>query len=278
MKLERVIAGIEPFAKARVVEKLAGGPSSDSYLLERDAERFVLRIDTDIAAALGLDRVTETAILTFVSRAGIGPAPEYTDVEEGIMVTRYVEGRAWTEKDLQDRNRIQNLAALLRQLHALEPQGRVFDIVEKVDCYARTINTADGHKLADGTRQLLRELNDPLAPQCLCHNDLSSANIIEGRGLTFIDWEYAAIGDPMFDLATIAEHHHFDKLRTKTLLDAYFDTACKDDIDRLHRYRFLYRNLLVLWLASIERLCGISAEQQNRLQQEWAILKTSGSL
>ena len=80
------------------MKKLAGGPASDSYLIERDAERFVLRIDTDVAAALGLDRVAETEILTFVSRAGIGPVSEYTDPKRGIMVTRYIEGRAWTEK------------------------------------------------------------------------------------------------------------------------------------------------------------------------------------
>jgi len=278
MNVDRVLAEIEPFTAARVMKKLSGGPASDSYLVERDAERFVLRIDTGIAAAFGLDRQAEVEILTLVSQTGLGPVPEFADPGQGILVTRYVEGRAWTENDLRDPERIRSLAALLRQLHALEPQGCHFDIHEKVDRYARAIGTPEGDSLAENTRELLRKLDDASVSQCLCHNDLTCANIIEGQGLTLIDWEYAAIGDPLFDLATIVEHHRFNAVEEEVLLGAYFDTASAKDIGRYQRHRVLYRYLLVLWLTSVGRLGGLGPEQQNRLRQEWALLKTGGSL
>ena len=126
--------------------------------------------------------------------------------------------------------------------------------------------------MADKAQQLFRELNEVSKTQCLCHNDLNSANIIEGQGLTLIDWEYAAIGDPLFDLATIAEHHQYDASLTKVLLDAYFNPASDEVTDRLKKYRVLYRCLLVLWLEAVKKLCGLDAQQTNQLQQARAAL------
>ena len=107
------------------------------------------------------------------------------DPEQGIMVMQYIDGRAWTEQDLQDAERIRNLAALLRRLHALEPVGRRFDLHGKINDYARIIDTAEGRKLAEGAQQLLSDLDKQSAPQSLCHNDLTCANIIEGRRAGF---------------------------------------------------------------------------------------------
>jgi thiamine kinase len=273
-----ILAGIESFAGAGIIKQLAGGPASNSYLVTRDADRFVLRIDTDVAVSLGLDRETEMKIMTTVGANGLGPAAEYSDPQKGLLITRYVEGRVWTENDLQDPDCIRKLVALLRRLHSLEPQGHRFDIEQKVDRYAGIIATQEGDELAAKARRLISQLDDSSAPQCLCHNDLNSANIIEGEGLTLIDWEYAAIGDPMFDLATVAEHHRIDETMSEALLGAYFNVACEDDIDRYGQNRFLYRHLLVLWLAAVERLCGISAEQEIQLHQVWATLKSGGPL
>ena len=78
-------------------------------------------------------------------------------------------------------------------------------------------------------------------------------NIIEGKELALIDWEYAAIGDPFFDLATIAEQHQFDCDETSGLLRAYFGEALEEDARRLDRYRTFYHSLNCLWLASVRK-------------------------
>jgi len=267
LKPEEVLAGIDVFADATIVGELAGGPASDSYLIERDAEKFVLRIDTFITAALGLDRAAEIEVLAFVSQKDLGPRLEFVDLEQGIVVTRYVEGRVWTESDLHDADRIRKLAALLRCLHLPARTGQPINLQFKVDNYARIIGTSDGRELAKDTRQLLLVLEDPSVPQCLCHNDLICANIIEEQELILIDWEYAAIGDPVFDLATLAEHHQFDQDQVDVLLSAYFGEVRSADALSLNRYRLLYNYLLILWLASVEQLCGISEEQNTLLQR-----------
>jgi len=255
-----ILAKIDRFAMARIVSELAGGPTSDSYLVERDPERFVLRIDTGVAAALGLDRCAEAEILAYVHRNGLGPGPEFAAPEQGILITRYVEGRSWDETDLHDAQRIRRLAALLRRLHALEPVGPPFNLQERILGYERTIGTPEGYELAQEAQRRLRELETGTATSCLCHNDLVSMNIIEsqgpaeGEGLRLIDWEYAAVGDPFFDLATIAEHHRFDRDEAGELLCTYFGKIREEDSRRLAGYRKLYENLSRLWHASVENI------------------------
>ena len=51
----------------------------------------------------------------------------------------------------------------------------------------------------------------PGAPERPCHNDLLNANFIDdGERLRIVDWEYAGMGDPFFDLANFAINHELD--------------------------------------------------------------------
>jgi len=260
---QEVLKGIEAFADARVVGELSGGPASDSYLIERDTERFVLRLDTNVAAALGLDRMAEAEILEYISQHGLGPRPVFVAPDRGILITHYIEGRAWSAADLHDAGQIHNLAMLLRRLHALQSVGQPFNLRARIAGYARIIDTTEGGELADDTQRQLRELETRPITYCLCHNDLVYTNIIDGQGfvggkeLALIDWEYAAVGDRFFDLATIAEQHRFDPDEANGLLRAYLGEICAEDSRRLDRYRAFYQGLKLLWLASVEKLQGL---------------------
>jgi thiamine kinase len=266
---QEVLAGIEAFTDARIVGELAGGPTSDSYLVKRGKDQYVLRLDTDVATALGLDRIAEAKILQFISQNGLGPMPKYSAPDRGVLVTCYIEGRAWSDTDLHDAGKIQKLAMLLQRLHALNPEGHEFNLHARIANYGGIIGSVEGRELADETQKLLSKLEMNSTDPCLCHNDLISANIIEGQGLALIDWEYAAMGDACFDLATIAEHHQFDQDEAEVLLSAYFGQVLAEHVSRLSRYRVLYSQLLLLWSAAVDQLCETSFDQRVQLQQMW---------
>ena len=45
-----------------------------------------------------------------------------------------------------------------------------------------------------------------------CHNDLLAANFIDdGERVWIVDWEYAGMGDPFFDLANFAVNNGLDE-------------------------------------------------------------------
>ncbi len=55
-----------------------------------------------------------------------------------------------------------------------------------------------------------------------CHNDLLNANFIdEGDRLRIVDWEYAGMGDPFFDLGNFSVNHELPSEADEALLRAY---------------------------------------------------------
>jgi thiamine kinase-like enzyme len=55
-----------------------------------------------------------------------------------------------------------------------------------------------------------------------CHNDLLNANFIDdGERIRIVDWEYAAMGDVFFDLASFAINNELGSEARQALLTAY---------------------------------------------------------
>jgi len=55
-----------------------------------------------------------------------------------------------------------------------------------------------------------------------CHNDLLNANFIDdGQRIRIVDWEYAGMGDPFFDLGNFSVNHELTDDEDAVLLEAY---------------------------------------------------------
>ena len=55
-----------------------------------------------------------------------------------------------------------------------------------------------------------------------CHNDLLNANFIDdGQRIRIVDWEYAGMGDPFFDLGNFSINHELGADEDSALLAAY---------------------------------------------------------
>ena len=64
-------------------------------------------------------------------------------------------------------------------------------------------------------------LSDPIELRP-CHNDLLNANFIDdGARIRIIDWEYAGMGDPFFDLGNFSINHELTPDEDEILLAAY---------------------------------------------------------
>ncbi len=245
--INSLICSIEPIRGARPVTKLSGGPASDSWLVQAGRQKFVLRIDKPIAASLGLDRQAETGILQTVSDAGIGAPVIWADPDKGILVCRYLEGGTWCREDTRSPERLRELALTLKKLHRLSPRGPAFEPAAAARLYAQKIGTDRAHQLARDTAQLAAELYAEPGRLALCHNDLVHGNIIGHGPVRLIDWEYAAVGDPFFDLAVLVQHHDLNMELREKFLQFYCGSAEADDLARLAGFCRLYDHLARLW-------------------------------
>jgi thiamine kinase len=267
MTPDQALDRLPEIAGAELVADLHRGPASNCYLLKRDRDQLVLRIDTPLAARLGLDRGAELEILQAVSAAGIGPEPAVARPDHGLLVTRFIPGESWSDADLRDAGNLQRLAALLQRLHAMRPTGPHLALRTVVSRYASLIGTGEAIELAAEASTLLRRLAADDTGHCLCHNDVIAPNLIDGERLSLIDWEYAAIGDPFFELAVVAQHHGLSGPHIETLLQHYLHQVTDNHRHRLHRARALYDRVLMLWLLLVQSESPLNAGQSAQIEQ-----------
>ncbi len=249
MKPGKAILDELPFTgPVNVMAELSGGPASDSFLLECGEQRVVLRIDKPLVSAIGLDRKAEVDVLNAVAAAGLGPHVVWADPAQGILVTGYLDGKIWDRHDLRVESNLERLGALFRKLHALPPAGPEFHATEWAEKYALHLQSKTGRVLAERVKHIDRCLEEQPVPAVLCHNDPVAGNIVDSGELYLIDWEYAGVGDPYFDLAAVTAFHELPEAAVDPLLESCFGSADSGHHARLAMAAELYDCLHLLWL------------------------------
>ncbi len=243
---------IPGFAAARVVRRLGAGPVADSWLLEHEEQQWVLRRDRLCAHQIGLDRQCELRALEAAYARGLAPEPLEVTVDPAIRITRFVPGETWQEA--ADRGRPGNwsrLGGLLRQVHTLSPETVPrFRPAEVFGAYGEAAGTSEARALA---RDLVA-CADPLyrdAPWVLCHHDPHLGNVIGEPGV-LIDWEYAALGHPLFDLAFVIEYHGLDATAQSALVAGWAGDDAPVSPRALGDFRVLVAGVNRLWSLAID--------------------------
>jgi thiamine kinase-like enzyme len=213
---------------------LSGGITNRNYLVAGapDGSRFVVRLAGNDTYLLGISREVEHAAT--VTAAGVGVGPEVIAFlrPEGYLVTRFIEGGPISVAEMRRPERLRQVGATLRRIHdgpAIPGLFVPFRIVEAYRALARSRGVAipPEFELAQSIARRI-ELACLTAPLELrpCHNDLLNANFIDdGARIRIVDWEYAGMGDPYFDLGNFSINHELDGDQDAILLAAYLGEA-----------------------------------------------------
>jgi len=224
--------------------ELDGGLTNRTWLLEKEGVKTVLKIDPAARSAPYSDRRGEALVQTAAAEAGLANRVLYAD--DRVLLSEYAEGEVWTPRSFADADNLARLADALHKLHALAPTERSFDAAGAADVYVQSIERDPD--IVAICRDIIAAVRTPQRV-CLCHNDLVAENIVATPDIRFLDWEYACDNDPLFDLATIVEHHELSEGQAQHLLEYYSGSGTSSQ-QRLNEQRQLYRALLWLWLAS----------------------------
>ena len=248
------------------IEELKGGRTNRVYHVRSDGQECVMRLASDQSGTFVLDRSCEVPILETAGEAGIAPAILYSNPDAGILMTEYLHGKVWQESDLESRENIEALAALLRRVHALPPCCSPVDLTGIAEKYAEFLETRHGlHAFASNCVRIISESPQHESIAC-CHNDIVAMNVIDSGGLNLIDWEYACDNDPMFDLASAIGFHNFDEGRQQLLLCAYAGGADSGLQERLAEQIRVFDAIQWLWLAT-RHLRSPNRERARRLEE-----------
>lgn len=241
------MAEMAGLAGALAERRLGSSPLSESWLMRWSGGQAVVRRDRPGARRLGLDRRAEWAFLGSAHAAGLAPEPLHVDFERGLLVTRFVPGPAWSDRTLHEPGALERLGGGLRAVHDLEVDGAPFEPLDTARRYAACLAPAQADPLLAELASLAVDLYPAGGRRCLCHHDPHAGNLVGRQRLVFIDWEYAALGEPLFDLAAVAAYHRLRPDQCRRLLAAWSTGAGQADYQKLLLFRRFYSALARLW-------------------------------
>jgi thiamine kinase-like enzyme len=232
------------------------GLTNVNHLVERDGERFVLRIP---GAGTGeyIDRRNEEVAARSAAAAGVNAEVLFFDATDGLMVTRFVDGAATMDAArFRDLDAVARAGRAFRELHTTAaPFATDFDLFGMIDDYKRLLaekgaTLPDGYDelqaAAEATRVALESSARPLVPShCdpLCENFLDT-----GERMYVIDYEYSGNNDPMWDLGDLSVEGEFGPEQDAALLRAYFGgEPPADEVGRMVSYKAMCDLLWTLW-------------------------------
>jgi thiamine kinase-like enzyme len=218
MKPEQIVERVWP-GRPVTIEPLGGGITNHNFRVDVGDETFVLRIGGQDTELLGIERFAEHAASIVAAELGLAPGVVAFLEPEGYLVTRYVAG-------VVGKVDVAQVGAALRRLHdgpAIPSRFDSFRVVEGYRAIAeeRGIGVPAAHDWASELAGRIEERRRGELPRP-CHNDLLNANFIaDGDRLWIVDWEYAGMGDPFFDLGNFAVNHELDAEGERLLLESY---------------------------------------------------------
>ena len=237
----KLIARLPCWSGEITIAPLAGGITNRNYCITTaDRQRFVVRIGRDIPEH-GVMRFNEVAAARAAHAAGLSPEVVYA--AEGLLVSRFIEGRALQPEDVREVRNLERIVALLRRCHRDMPRhfqgpALIFWVFQVIRNYLQLLDTRNSNPYEITLASLgikSERLEQALGPVTIVfgHNDLLAANLMDdGQRLWLIDWDYAGFNSPLFDLANLASNNALSpELESRMLVD-YFDADVTPMIQR----------------------------------------------
>lgn len=207
-----------PVAEPRYVEKLCGITNA-SIKVSDGFNDWVIRFNQTVADP-GIHRVSEYNAMGLGSSMGICPVPAY--IGDDILVTPYMAG------DPPGFDQLELVGSTFAKIHLLDIASLPDQALDELNLSSYLVTC---FKAAGEPAPLQAELQNvieslPNEPKVLCHNDMLFENLLYSTAdelIHVLDWEYAKLSPPSFDLATFCCHYFLNDEALQRLLQGYSD-------------------------------------------------------
>ncbi|MET0291344.1 MAG: phosphotransferase [Steroidobacteraceae bacterium] len=226
------LAGLIPAAARAVlpsavvdVVPLEGGRGINQCLRidGADGSASVLRLRRGPALA-GADPRRELASQRIAAAAGLAPRVLAADAAAGWTLMAHVPALPWTVDRLKQSDDLWRLCARLRSLHGLvKPPVAPIDGLALLRTHCEVLAPhapAEARERLEEGGEIAARLGElPRRRTALCHGDPDVSNFL-GEGPMLIDFEYAQVADPTYDIALLIGYYPFLEPQQDTLLAA----------------------------------------------------------
>ncbi|MDR6121570.1 thiamine kinase-like enzyme/choline kinase/predicted transcriptional regulator [Bacillus sp. SLBN-46] len=234
-----------------------GGMTNKNFKVTVNDKEYVLRIPGNGTEQM-INRKEEKINSTLVSQLGIDTEIAYFNAETGVKIAELIpNAETLTGKTAKRQDYMMLTTAVLRKLHesGVEMANR-FDVFETITKYEQLMEEAKGqpYEHYDEVRAQVMVLKDIYQAMNImlkpCHNDLVPENLVKSGTdkVYLIDWEYAGMNDPMWDVAAHSLECEFTPEDEELFLSLYLQ---QDEIPLDIQQRVLMNKIFQDFLWSI---------------------------
>ena len=206
----------------------------------------------------GVERKHQFTLQQQLYGAGIAPQPIWLSDDETIWVEQW-ESHSVSAGLSSTRPPSHTLAETLARIHSLSITARPLNLVARWQhyCNAAKLDTSSDLYLRARAFQNNVIKSEQDDEDCvLCHNDLLINHLLLGtnNSIKVIDWEYAAMGNRYFDLASCCHINKLKKNESEELVAHYANVMNIDEDDALDKFK-LHSDIVHitndLWFAAL---------------------------
>ena len=253
-RAEHVITNLKP---------LNFGMTNKSFLFQIEGENYIFRIPGEGTDVL-INRKQEADVYKAITPLKISDKIIYMDPEKGVKITKFIEDARTI--DIKNENDLKLCMNAAKNLHNSGIKvDHSFDFRERISYHHKLAEEKHGifyHDYAEVysmMNELLDNLDTMVIPSALTHIDLVPDNfLIKENKVFLLDWEYAAMCDPLADIAMFAIYAYYGTVELENIMHIYFEREPEpDERIRIYSYVALSGFLWALWTCYKEAL-GVS--------------------
>lgn len=237
-----------------IKHRLMGGMSHLTYHIAIGGIDYTFRV-IGKDGNLFVDRSIEKKNLAIIEPLDLNNETVYFDIESGEKAAKYVEGTVLTQLDFKEH--LTDVAHALKKLHrsGIAPASD-YELIPRLAQYESFTDTRSDLYLDLKDRWITKYQKDHAhQPKVFCHGDAQRSNIVIGKRLYLLDWEYAGWNEWYYDIASFGNVQFSDAL---LLLDTYLGRpATKKEADSVRFYR-MYQALQWHQVALRKHMIGLS--------------------
>ena len=223
---------------------------SNVYFCVFNGIKAVIKEDKPCAKKIGLNREREAGLLNTISHSCSCPNIIFKDLSAGIIIWEYIEGGEAESKLILNKDFLIKLGRKVKNIHTTDTKTlSSYSFLDSIEHYKDIIKD---NKSGEDINNLISKLYNSDTRLTLCHNDLTKPNILVGDTISFIDWEYASLNDPQYDIATVFQAYNLNANQRDAFLIGY--NSVNVDLARVNEFIALTKFTERLWDMAINTL------------------------